>query len=77
MFYRGYPILTAHARPEAVAAPKAPGALSDRIESEAMRAMSRELRAMRLSERLSDPAGYVRQQISRRQFLPGRKCLPA
>ena len=77
MFYRGYPILTAHARPEAIAAPKAPGALSDRIESEAMRAMSRELRAMRLSERLSDPAGYVRQQLSRRQSLEALLTVPA
>lgn len=69
MFYRGYPVLTAQARPEAVAAPKAPAALADRVGSDAMRAMSREMRAMHLSERLNDPAGYLRLQRSRRESL--------
>lgn len=69
MFYHSYPILTAHARPEAVAVPKAPAALSDRMDSDMMRAMSREMRNMTLSERLCDPAGWLRLQKSRRESL--------
>lgn len=77
MFYRSYPVLTAYARPDSVAAPKAPGVLAERMQSNAMRAMNRELRAMRLSERLSDPAGYLRLQASRRQSLEALLTAPA
>ena len=76
MFYRSYPILTAHARPEAVAAPKAPAALSDRLGSDIMRAMSRDMRSMSLSERLSDPAGYLRLQKARRESLESLLVAP-
>lgn len=69
MFYRGYSILTATARPEAVPAPRAPSALADQIEANAMRALNRDLPAMRVSERLADPAGYLRLQRARRQSL--------
>ena len=77
MFYRSYPVLTAHARPEAIAAPKAPAALADRANSDIMRAMSRELRAMNLTERLSDPAGYLKLQRARRASLEALLTAPA
>lgn len=69
MFYRGYSVLTTLARPEAVPVPRAPGALADQVEANAMRALNRDLPAMRISERLADPAGYLRLQRARRQAL--------
>lgn len=69
MFYRGYPILTAWARREAVSVPRAPGALTDQIEANAMRALNRNFSSIHISERLSDPAGYLRLQQARRQAL--------
>ena len=69
MFYRGYSILTALARPEAVPVPRAAGPLGEAAASAAAQAMNCELRTMRLSERLADAAGYLRAQQRRRRAL--------
>lgn len=69
MFLRGYQILSALARPESLPSPRAPGAMKDWAEAGAHLAMSRDLPAMPLSRRLSDPAAYRRLQLGRRQAL--------
>ena len=69
MFLRGYSILTALARPEALPTPRAPGAMKDWALAGAHLAMSRDLPAMPLSQRLGDPEAYLRVQRGRRQAL--------
>ena len=69
MFYRGYSILTALARSESIPAPHVPEALMDWADSNAKRALTRDLRAMPLSQRRADPAGYRHLQQTRRQDL--------
>lgn len=69
MFSRGYTTLSAMARPEALPSPRAPGAMRDWAQAGAHLAMSRDLPAMRLSERLADPAAWRRAQRGRRQAL--------
>lgn len=69
MFYRGYSILTALARPETLPSPRAPGTLKEWASGNARLAMSRVLPGMQLSDRLNDPAAYLRLQAGRRQAL--------
>ena len=69
MFLRHYGILTALARPEGVPSPLATGAAKEWAQAGAHLAMSRDLPAMPLSQRLSDPAAYRRLQRGRRQAL--------
>ena len=69
MFLRGFSILSALARPEALPSPRAPGGMREWAQAGAHLAMSRDLPAMRLSERLADPDAYRRLQRSRRQAL--------
>ena len=69
MFTRGYTALVSLARSEALPAPRAPGALREWAQNGAQLALRRELPAMKLSERLADPAGYRRLQRARRQAL--------
>ena len=69
MFFRSYSKLSALARPEALPAPRAPGSLREWAQTGAQLAMSRDLPGMRLSERLADPAAYLRLQRARRQAL--------
>ena len=51
MFYRGYSILTALARSESIPAPHVPDALADWADSNAKRALTRDLRTLPLSQR--------------------------
>jgi len=69
MFFRGYSILTSVARPEALPAPSATGAAREPALARASLAMSRDLPAMTLSQRLADPGAYLRLQGGRRQAL--------
>lgn len=69
MFLRGYQILSALARPEALPSPRAPGAMKDWAQAGAHLAMSRDLPDPLLSQRLNDPAAYRRVQRGRRQAL--------
>ena len=69
MFLRNYQALTALARPEGIPSPQAAGAAREWAQAGAHLAMSRDLPAMRLSERLADPDAYRRLQRSRRQAL--------
>lgn len=69
MFSRGYSTLSALARPESLPSPRAPGGMREWAQAGAHLAMSRDLPAMRLSERLADPAAYLRLQRARRQAL--------
>ena len=69
MFFRGYNILTSMARPEGLPSPVATGAAKEPAQAAAQLAMSRDLPAMPLSQRLSDPAAYLRLQRGRRQAL--------
>ena len=69
MFSRGYSTLSALARAEAMPSPRAPGGMREWAQSAAHLAMSRDLPAMKLSERLADPAAYLRLQRARRQAL--------
>ena len=69
MFLRGYNILNAMARAEALPAPAATGAAKERALSAAQLAMNRDLPGMALSQRLADPAAYHRLQRGRRQAL--------
>ena len=66
MFLRGFSILSALARPEALPSPRAPGGMREWAQAGAHLAMSRDLPAMRLSERLADPDAYRRLQRDRR-----------
>ena len=69
MFYRGTSLLTGLASAEALPAFRAPAALAERCREAADRAMRRDLPALKLSERLADPAGWRRAQRARRQAL--------
>lgn len=69
MFFRGYSILSNIARPEALPSPVATGPAKEWASAGAHLAMSRELPAMSLSQRLADPGSYVRLQRGRRQAL--------
>lgn len=69
MFYRGYSILTALARPEGLPVPRAQGEALIRAQSAAQAAMAAELMDMPLSKRLDNPEAYHALQISRRQWL--------
>ena len=69
MFLRNYQILTALARPEGLPSPMATGAAREAAQSAAQLALGRDLPAMPLSQRLSDPAAYLRAQRGRRQAL--------
>ena len=69
MFLRSYQILTALARPEGLPSPVAAGAAREAAQEAARLAMGRDLPAMPLSQRLADPAAYLRAQRGRRQAL--------
>ena len=69
MFFRGYNILSSMARPEALPSPLATGEAREWAHAGAHLAMSRDLPAMTLSQRLSDPSAYLRLQRGRRQAL--------
>lgn len=69
MFFRSYSIISGMARPEALPSPLATGAAKDWVHAGAHLAMSRDLPAMNLSQRLSDPPAYLRLQKGRRQAL--------
>ena len=69
VFYRGYSILSTTARPEALPSPLAAGPAREWAHAGAHLAMSRDLPAMKLSQRLSDPGAYLRLQKGRRQAL--------
>lgn len=69
MFLRNYQILSALARPEGLPSPQASGAAREAAQSAARLALGRDLPAMPLSQRLSDPAAYLRVQRARRQAL--------
>ncbi len=69
MFLRNYQILSALARPEGLPSPVATGAAKDAAQSAAQLAMGRDLPAMPLSQRLADPAAWLRAQRGRRQAL--------
>ena len=69
MFFRGYNLLNSMARPESLPSPLATGPARDWAYASAHLAMSRDLPAMNLSQRLSDPEAYLRLQKGRRQAL--------
>ena len=69
MFLRNYQALAALARPEGVPSPQAAGAAREWAQAGAQLAMGRDLPAMPLSQRLSDPQAYRRAQRGRRQAL--------
>ena len=69
MFFRGYSILSSMTRPESLPSPVATGAAREWAQAGAHLAMSRDLPGMPLSQRLSDPAAYLRLQKGRRQAL--------
>lgn len=69
MFFREYNLLTSLARPEALPSPLASGAAKERAQAAAQLAMSRDLPGMPLSQRLADPAAWLRVQRGRRQAL--------
>ena len=69
MFFRGYNLITTLARPESLPAPLAAGAAKERAQAAAQLAMSRDPGDMLLSQRLADPAAYLRVQRGRRQAL--------
>lgn len=76
MFYRGLSALTPHIRPDALPLPRVAGLRSARAESDAMRAMSRDLGSMKLSERLKNPAGWLQLQRARRECLEALLAVP-
>jgi len=69
VFFRGYNLLNSMARPESLPSPLATGPAREWASAGAHLAMSRDLPAMRLSQRLSDPEAYLRLQKGRRQAL--------
>ena len=69
MFLRSFNLLMSLARPEGLPSPQAAGAAREAAQAQARLAMSRDLPAMALSQRLSDPAAYQRLQKGRRQAL--------
>jgi len=69
VFFRGYNILNSMARPESLPSPLATGPAREWACAGAHLAMSRDLPAMFLSQRLSDPEAYLRLQRGRRQAL--------
>lgn len=69
MFFRGYNIISSLARPESLPSPLATGPAKEWAHAGAHLAMSRDLPAMSLSRRLSDPEAYLRLQAGRRQAL--------
>ena len=77
MFFRGYNILSSLARPEGMPSPLAPGAAKERAQAAAQLAMSRDLPTMTLSQRLADPAAYLRLQRGRRQALEALMAVEA
>ncbi len=76
MFLRACSLIMSLARPEAIPAPQAPAAAQEAARAEAYLAMSRELGDMPLSQRLSDPAAYLRVQRGRRQALEAMLPVP-
>ena len=75
MFLHACNLIMSLARAEAIPAPQAPAAAQEAAQAEAYLAMSRELKDMPLSQRLADPAAYLRLQRGRRQALEA--MLPA
>ena len=69
MFFRSYNLLSSMARPESLPSPLATGPAKEWAHAGAHLAMSRDLPAMDLSQRLSDPQAYLRLQKGRRQAL--------
>lgn len=69
MFLRYYNVLASLSRPEGLPSPQATGAARERAQAAASLAMGRDLPAMPLSKRLSDPAAWRRAQRGRRQAL--------
>ena len=69
MFFRGFNILNSMVRPETLPSPLATGAAREWAHAGAHLAMSRALPDMPLSQRLADPAAYLRLQRGRRQAL--------
>ena len=69
MFLRHYNILSSRARPEGLPSPMATGAARDSAQSAAQLAMGRDLPSMPLSQRLNDPAAWLRAQRGRRLAL--------
>ena len=69
MFLRNYSILASLARPEGLPSPAATGAAKEEAQSAARLAMGRDLPSMPLSQRLADPAAWLRAQRARRQAL--------
>lgn len=76
MFYRGLSALTPHIRPDALPLPRVAGLRAARAESDAMRAMNRDLGNMKLSERLKNPAGWLQLQRTRRECLEALLAVP-
>lgn len=77
MFLRGYNIIASLARPEGLPSPQATGAAKEWAQAGAHLAMSRDLPGMPLSQRLADPAAYLRLQRGRRQALEALACVQA
>lgn len=77
MFFRGYSILANMARPEALPSPVAQGPAREWAHAGAHLAMSRDLPAMNLSQRLADPGAYLRLQRGRRQALEALMAVEA
>ena len=69
MFLRSYQALASLARPEGIPLPHAVGQARESVQAAAQLAMGRDLLAMPLSQRLSDPAAWRRVQQGRRQAL--------
>ena len=76
MFYRGFPALMPHVRPDAITLPRVAGMRAARAESDAMRAMNRDLGSMKLSERLKNPSGWNQLQRARRDCLEALLAVP-
>lgn len=69
MFLRHYNILASLARPEGLPSPAATGAAREAAQAAAQLAMGRDMPSMPLSQRLGDPAAWLRLQRGRRQAL--------
>ena len=76
MFLRACNLIMSLARAEAIPAPQVPAAGQEAARAEAFLAMSRDPGNMSLSQRLSDPAAYLRVQRGRRQALEAMLPVP-
>lgn len=76
MFYQGFPALSPHIRPDALPLPRVAGLRAARVESDAARAMCRDLGSMKLSERLRNPHAWRQQQSARRECLEALLAVP-